>query len=671
MESRLSRVNIKLPTDAHLIKWMDTKHKYVQTFESKWGLKLGAPGQTSAFYYQMDVDTFAALSKVTVELHNMFVAATRHVCSNPSLWDRFGFPPSYWPLAIKSLNRQDKTIHGRFDFSLTPTAIKCYEYNTDSSSCLFECGHSQGKWSEATGLQEVGMDPGNGLFARLVDAWKLSMVDKGTLVHFLRDGDQEEGYHTQYMMSAAQEAGLRCKEVADRSVIDSYSFSEGKVLDEEKQPVTHVWKTWSYTTLFTQWQGAIRTAGAVRLVDICFNEGVTVFEPLWTAITANKALLPVLCELYPNHPNLLKSSWDLTEEMRTSGYAKKPVSGRCGENVSLIAADGDSTDNNSKTLAETGGRFQKDNDVYQELCMLPKIGDQYVQVNTFSVAGTYGGIVLRCSSHPVVELSSETDVCRIVWKKDEEKKDENNADNVKNDKREKKAKFGKLLGMTSEGIGAYSSDYDSVDQAEYPSRVYFRHEVDYPGVGKLYYGFKFQCVEFSRRWLIHALGVTYGDVGMAYDIFPKTHSTRVRDSAHGTQGGLVPWKNVSNGSAGSLVNRPTYGAVIIWKEGGWFKHTGHVGIITEATDEYVRVAEQNTYDRVWPQGADYCRQLPVTVDANNGTYFIHEPHAKGGDVCGWKNLPVDFVPDPIAPLPITNALTGTAIQEDDSGSDSD
>jgi glutathionylspermidine amidase/synthetase len=149
----------------------------------------------------------------------------------------------------------------------------------------------------------------------------------------------------------------------------------------------------------------------------------------------------------------------------------------------------------------------------------------------------------------------------------------------------------------------------------------------------LYYGVKYQCVEFSRRWLIHAYGVTYDEVGMAFEIFDLPHAIRIQD------GKRIPWQNIRNGFS----PRPVPGSVLIWEEGGEFRDTGHVAIVTDVSDHWIRVAEQNVHDTLWPDGRNYARELNVDSDPAIGRYFIHETlWSQGGRILGWKNLPDDI-----------------------------
>lgn len=197
------------------------------------------------------------------------------------------------------------------------------------------------------------------------------------------------------------------------------------------------------------------------------------------------------------------------------------------------------------------------------------------------------------------------------------------------------AKFGSVCGIAPGGVPAYSCDYKTLNIFEIIShgRSIFKHKYN-----DLYYGVKYQCVEFSRRWLIHVHGITFGDVGMAYEIFDLPYATRIRD------GSQVPWNNIRNGSS----PHPVPGSVLIWEEGGEFRETGHVAIVTEVSDNWVRVAEQNVNDTFWPEGRDYARELQVDYEPLTGNYFIHESlWLHGGKILGWKNLPDDFISEPI------------------------
>jgi glutathionylspermidine amidase/synthetase len=184
------------------------------------------------------------------------------------------------------------------------------------------------------------------------------------------------------------------------------------------------------------------------------------------------------------------------------------------------------------------------------------------------------------------------------------------------------AAFGQIIGIAPGAVSSFSCDADSAPDGEYNSP----HEHD-----GLYYGVKYQCVEFARRWLIHNLGLSFGSVRYARDVFALTTADFIlaptsfdgeqsvpsllhpqKDStisdayidnendnnnnnnandidpaaatATATTYG-VPYRNVKNGSSllRNLDDRPVPGSILIWKAMGKFTTTGHIAIVTEVS----------------------------------------------------------------------------------------
>jgi glutathionylspermidine amidase/synthetase len=160
------------------------------------------------------------------------------------------------------------------------------------------------------------------------------------------------------------------------------------------------------------------------------------------------------------------------------------------------------------------------------------------------------------------------------------------------------APFGTLLGIAPGNVPVYSSDYASADDKLLPDRHAYRSYVD-----GIYMGYKWQCVEFARRWMYINKGYIFDDVAMAYDIF-RLQSVRVVGENR-----RLPLRSFSNGSR----RHPEPGCLLIWDEGGEFERTGHVAIVTEVTPTYIRFVEQNVHHRVWPKGQSYSREIRASV----------------------------------------------------------
>ncbi|HSG66320.1 MAG TPA: CHAP domain-containing protein, partial [Gammaproteobacteria bacterium] len=179
-------------------------------------------------------------------------------------------------------------------------------------------------------------------------------------------------------------------------------------------------------------------------------------------------------------------------------------------------------------------------------------------------------------------------------------------------------RFGTVLGIAPGNVPVYSSDYDSADDEELPNRQAYRSHLD-----GIYMGYKWQCVEFARRWLYLNRGYVFDDIAMAYDIFQLRTVQVVRGDTR------LPLRSFRNGSK----RRPEAGALLIWDEGGEFETTGHVAVITEATPSYIRIAEQNFRNVKWPSGQSYSRQINAKV-AESGEYWL-ECGSSDSTILGW------------------------------------
>ncbi|CAK4752599.1 unnamed protein product [Aphanomyces euteiches] len=419
---------IDIPRDVADAPWLDARLPYVQVFQEQMGTTKLASGPTSS-YYTISASGQEGLEYATNQLHHMFLHATQYVLDHEDeLAPLFHLPQSLWPRLQESWTRnRNDIVSARFDFALTPSGIKTYEYNADSASCLFECGHSQDAWAAAARLP--GHSNSSTLFAQLVAAWRAKGVEG--MLHLLCDDDLEERYHSLYMKSAAEAAGIPCILIVG---VDSITYDlEGNVFrDSEGNAIRNVWKTWSWDTVLNQYKaneaqhrerrrggdedtpqcrkikGSTKVQARVQVMDILLHETIRVFEPLWTLLTASKAILPVVSMLHPNHPFLLRSTFDHADVASfTTGYCAKPVMGRTGANVSIF-------DENHNLISATGGKWDKDNILFQELALLPKYNGKYVQVNCWAIDGAYGGTILRVDESNIIDGNSSMYTMRVV-----------------------------------------------------------------------------------------------------------------------------------------------------------------------------------------------------------------------------------------------------------------
>jgi len=370
-------------------------------------------------YFTISKSAEQELIRATNELHLMYLHATDKVLKEDNLLKYFNIPEILWPrLRLSWQRRRYQTITGRLDFCMDERGLKVYEYNADSASCHTEAGLILQKWAEQAGLEQSN-NPSAELLNSLSEAWKHS--DAKPLVHIMQDQDGEEDYHALFMQRSLTQAGFKTKILHG---LDKLHWDKrGQLIDDESQKVTCVWKTWAWETVLeqlrqeTEEQKAappIRTGhpeNKVRLIDVLLRPEVTVFEPLWTVVPSNKAILPILWSLFPNHRYLLEATFELDEQLIQNGYAIKPIAGRCGSNIELI-------NHQEQILDKTTGNFAQQENIYQQLWCLPKVAEQYMQVSTFTVGGHYGGACLRSDHSLVIKGESDIQPLRVLNNKD-------------------------------------------------------------------------------------------------------------------------------------------------------------------------------------------------------------------------------------------------------------
>ncbi|EOY4397684.1 TPA: bifunctional glutathionylspermidine amidase/synthase [Escherichia coli] len=395
-------------------KWLDEKDPLQNAYVQANGQVIN---HDPYHYYTITESAEQELIKATNELHLMYLHATDKVLKDDNLLALFDIPKILWPrLRLSWQRRRHHMITGRMDFCMDERGLKVYEYNADSASCHTEAGLILERWAEQ-GYKGNGFNPAEGLINELAGAWKHSRARP--FVHIMQDKDIEENYHAQFMEQALHQAGFETRIL--RGLDELGWDAAGQLIDGEGRLVNCVWKTWAWETAFDQIREVsdrefaavpIRTGhpqNEVRLIDVLLRPEVLVFEPLWTVIPGNKAILPILWSLFPHHRYLLDTDFTVNDELVKTGYAVKPIAGRCGSNIDLVS-------HHEEVLDKTSGKFAEQKNIYQQLWCLPKVDGKYIQVCTFTVGGNYGGTCLRGDESLVIKKESDIEPLIVVKK---------------------------------------------------------------------------------------------------------------------------------------------------------------------------------------------------------------------------------------------------------------
>ena len=145
-------------------------------------------------------------------------------------------------------------------------------------------------------------------------------MDTGPLVHFASVDDLEDRMTTGYLRDTAEQAGLATTQIAMTDI--GWDPARQCLVDLEGRTIATLFKLYP-------WEGLTADTLAPALPTIATRW----IEPAWKMCLSNKAILPILWEMFPDHPNLLAAS----RQPIGDAWVKKPLLGREGSNVTINA----------------------------------------------------------------------------------------------------------------------------------------------------------------------------------------------------------------------------------------------------------------------------------------------------------------------------------------------
>jgi glutathionylspermidine synthase len=326
--------------------------------------------------YRFSAAEIDRLEAATNELHRICIEAAGHVIDR-KLYPQFGIPAPFVPLIVNSWEREDLSLHGRFDLQYDGSGDpKMYEYNADTPTALLEASVAQWYWLEEA---RPRADQFNSIHEKLIARWKESGIE-GT-VHFACAGNHaEDAANTRYMQDVAAQAGLETKFLTMAEI----GWDGRRFVDMEKERIVTLFKLYPWEWMMDE-----------PFANYLPQEPWKVVEPAWKMILSSKAILPILWELFPGHPNLLPA-FDSPEPLGDS-YVRKPLRGREGANV-LLRMRGQQV--------ETSGEYADAGCVYQQVCLPPNMGGHFPVIGSWIARDEAAGIGIRESDVPITQNTS-------------------------------------------------------------------------------------------------------------------------------------------------------------------------------------------------------------------------------------------------------------------------
>ena len=333
--------------------------------------------------YAFTADEVDRIEAAAAELHARCLQAVARVVERRD-FTRFAVPEAFHALIETSWHARHPSLYGRFDLAWDGRGEpKLLEYNADTPTALLEASVVQWYW-----LQDVSSDYDqfNSIHEKLIARWQAmrAALPADGRVYFACDSTSaEDRGNVDYLRDTATQAALdaRAIDIAD------IGWDGNRFVDLDDAPIAALFKLYP-------WEWMLREEFGPNLA----RDTMRVIEPPWKMLLSNKAILPVLWEMFPGHPNLLEASFDAGRF--ATDFVKKPLYSREGANVAITTA--------GSTL-ESAGDYGAEGFIWQRYQELPVFDGAHPVIGAWIVGDEPAGMGIREDASPIT-----TDASRFV-----------------------------------------------------------------------------------------------------------------------------------------------------------------------------------------------------------------------------------------------------------------
>jgi len=363
---------------AERTNWKDQVEKLGFSFHSIDGI----PYWDESACYKFSIEQINLIEKATQILYDLCIEAAEYVIDN-KLYEHFKIPIEFIPLIEKSWNEDHPSIYGRFDLCWNGNLSqppKMFEFNADTPTSLFEASIVQWQWMKDL---KPKADQFNSIHEKLIAQWKSikSKLTKRKIYFSCLDEFPEDYVTLSYLQDCANRAGISTEYIS----IENIGWNGTYFTDTFENHIDNIFKLYPWEWMIHEDFGSYLLQGDTLWI-----------EPTWKMLLSNKAILPILWQLFPNHPNLLECYFNDPHTMKS--YVAKPLLSREGANVSII--------DNESLLEQTKGEYGEEGFIYQELSKLPDFDGNYPVIGSWIVGHKPAGIGIRESKSLVTSNTS-------------------------------------------------------------------------------------------------------------------------------------------------------------------------------------------------------------------------------------------------------------------------
>lgn len=340
-----------------------------------WHSDADGPYWDESACYSFTMAEIELIEAATEEVRELYTEAGNKIASDDRLLSMCGVPSAFHDAVRESWRRRGPALdYGRFDFGYNGQGQpKLFEFNCDTPTSMLETSVVQWSWKED---RFPDADQLNSLHEKLLARWQqliAQLPNRRVWFAHVDDPSHEDAITTTYMRDIAMQAGLDTHAVLiDQIGIDA----AGRVVDQDDNLISALFKLYPWEWI------AVEDFAEKVFANLAQNHWL---EPAWKMMWSNKAVLAVLWDLFPRHPNLLAASFDAAAA--GPSYVSKPVLAREGANIEVVER--------GQVVARSEGAYSRSRLLFQERFALKDFGRGYPVIGSWIVGSEAAGMGIR------------------------------------------------------------------------------------------------------------------------------------------------------------------------------------------------------------------------------------------------------------------------------------
>jgi glutathionylspermidine synthase len=349
----------------------------------RYGLKFhtpdGHPYWDESVCYRFSSREVDELEAATEELQRLCLKAGQFIIDHDR-FELFHIPQAVRQHIRDAWEKEPPSIYGRFDLMYNGNGPpKLLEYNANTPTSLLEAAVIQWYWLEDA---MKGKDQFNSIHEKLIAKWKdLQPYLKGERLYFTSMGNAEDVTTISYLRDTAEQAGISTDALLIREI--GWNDRAREFRDGGERRIDSIFSLYP-------WEWPLKDFAGPLLEVLPSTVWI---EPIWKMMWSNKALLAILWEMFPKHPNLLEAHLDGPHSMYE--FVKKPLFGREGANITMHTLNWESS---------TDGPYGEEGYVWQALAPRATFdGKQPVLGSWYVTDQGAAGIGVRESDGPITD----------------------------------------------------------------------------------------------------------------------------------------------------------------------------------------------------------------------------------------------------------------------------